>query len=157
MPRCLAPRNSNWRRILIEVAGRLLATNIRSICRDNSQIKTISTNIAPTLHIVFGEGVVDDQRKSPRQRSRFQSFVRVLKGDAYIDCVVRDISETGARLGFSSPPSVDGDVELHIPAKGVIIQAHVVWAEDCECGVSFGTKYEAEEAAKAVLRFASQP
>jgi len=60
-------------------------------------------------------------------------------------------------LGFSSPPSVDGDVELHIPAKGVIIQAHVVWAEDCECGVSFGTKYEAEEAAKAVLRFASQP
>ena len=99
---------------------------------------------------------MDDQRKSPRQRSRFQSFVRVLKGDAYIDCVVRDISEMGARLGFSSPPSIDGAVELHIPAKGEIIQAKVVWVEDCECGVSFEAKYDAEEAAKAVLRLASQ-
>jgi hypothetical protein len=108
------------------------------------------------LHVVFEEGAVDDQRKSPRQRSRFQSFVRVLKGDAYIDCVVRDISETGARLGFSSPLSIDSDVELHIPAKGEIIQANVVWVEDCECGVSFKTKYDAEEAAKAVLLFASQ-
>jgi len=99
---------------------------------------------------------VDDQRKSPRQRSRFQSFVRVLKEDAYIDCVVRDISETGARLGFSSPASIVGDVELHIPARGEIIQANVVWVEDCECGVSFKSKYDATEAAKAVLLFASQ-
>jgi hypothetical protein len=108
------------------------------------------------LHVVFSEGAVDDQRKSPRQRSRFQSFVRVLKEDSYIDCVVRDISETGARLGFSCPASIGGDVELHIPAKGEIIQANVVWVEDCECGVSFKTKYDAEEAAKAVLLFASQ-
>ena len=62
----------------------------------------------------------------------------------------------GARLGFSSPPSINGAVELHIPAKGEIIQANVVWIENCECGVSFGAKYDAEKAAKAVLRLASQ-
>jgi hypothetical protein len=99
---------------------------------------------------------VCDQRKSSRQRSRFQSFVRVLNENAYVDCVVRDISETGARLGFGAPASVGGDVELHIPEKGLIILANVVWVEDCECGLVFKSQYDPAEAAKAVLRLASK-
>lgn len=116
----------------------------------------LKSPFARTTTTRFVERAVNDQRKCPRQRIRFQGFVRVLSENYYIDCIVRDISETGARLGLNVSASIGGAVELHIPAMGQVIQANVVWCEDCECGVSFKNQYDPAEAAKAVLRLASQ-
>jgi hypothetical protein len=61
-----------------------------------------------------------------------------------LDCVVRDVSETGAKLRLKFPISLAalasferGHVELHIPEKQKIIQASVVWVDNFEIGVSF--------------------
>ena len=78
-----------------------------------------------------------DKRKSPRQRSFLRGFVGLGDQNYSMSCVVRDISEMGAKLRFKSPPSFSGKVELHIPERQKIIQANVVWVDNCEVGISF--------------------
>src|SRR6516165_6512357 len=85
-----------------------------------------------------------ERRKSPRQRSFLHGFVRLGDQNYSLDCVVRDVSETGAKLRLKFPISLAalasferGHVELHIPEKQKIIQASVVWVDNFEMGVSF--------------------
>jgi hypothetical protein len=78
-----------------------------------------------------------EKRKSPRQRSFLRGFVRLIDQNYSQSCIVRDVSETGAKLRFKYPTSIGGNVELHIPEKQKIIQASVVWIDNCEVGVSF--------------------
>jgi len=85
-----------------------------------------------------------ERRKSPRQRSFLRGFVRLGDQNYSLDCVVRDVSETGAKLRLKFPISLAalasferGHVELHIPEKQKIIQASVVWVDNFEMGVSF--------------------
>jgi len=78
-----------------------------------------------------------EKRKSPRQRSFLRGFVGLGDQNYSMSCVVRDISEMGAKLRFKSPPSFGGKVELHIPERQKIIQANVVWVDNCEVGISF--------------------
>jgi PilZ domain len=66
-----------------------------------------------------------------------RGFIRTPQDNSNIDCIVRDISETGAKLRFRCRPSVTDFLELHIPTKRKIAQSKVVWIDDCEVGVSF--------------------
>jgi hypothetical protein len=50
---------------------------------------------------------------------------------------VRDVSQTGAKLRFRCPPQITKFFELHVPAKGQIVQSKVIWVDDCEVGISF--------------------
>ena len=78
-----------------------------------------------------------ERRKTPRQNTFLRGFVRLGDQNYSLGCVVRDVSETGAKLRFKFPISFVGHVELHIPEKQKIIQASVVWVDNCEVGVSF--------------------
>jgi PilZ domain len=78
-----------------------------------------------------------EKRKSPRQRSFLRGFVRLADQNYSQSCIVRDVSEAGAKLRFKHRTSFTGNVELHIPEKQKIIQASVVWVDNCEVGVSF--------------------
>jgi len=78
-----------------------------------------------------------ERRKAPRQRSFLRGLVRLGDQNYSMRCVVRDVSETGAKLRFKFPISFTGNVELHIPEKQKIIQASVVWVDNCEVGISF--------------------
>jgi hypothetical protein len=81
--------------------------------------------------------VTVEKRKTPRQRSFLRGFVRLGDQNYSMSCVVRDVSETGAKLRFKFPMSFAGNIELHIPEKQKIILASVVWVDNCEVGVSF--------------------
>ena len=81
--------------------------------------------------------MIEDKRKSSRQRLFLRGFIRIPQNDSTIDCIVRDISETGAKLRFRCTPSITDLFELHIPAKGQIVQSKLAWMEDCEVGISF--------------------
>ena len=83
--------------------------------------------------------MIEDKRKSARQRLFLRGFVRLPQSNSNIDCIVRDISETGAKLRFRCSPSIADFLELHIPAKGQIVQSKVAWIDNCEVGVSFDT------------------
>jgi len=78
-----------------------------------------------------------EKRKSPRQRSFLRGFVYPGDQNYSMGCIVRDFSESGAKLRFKSPTSFTGKVKLHIPEKQKIILAIVVWVDNCEVGISF--------------------
>ncbi|HEX5313526.1 MAG TPA: PilZ domain-containing protein [Gammaproteobacteria bacterium] len=79
-----------------------------------------------------------EQRQDTRHRS-------LLRGIVYFDgrpfaheCLVRDISEKGARIAFPDPPPAHADrLELQVPIKSLRHQCRVAWRGDAEVGVSF--------------------
>jgi hypothetical protein len=81
-----------------------------------------------------------DQRKSPRQKSLFRGVVSFADSNCTVECIVRDISETGARLKFNStPPIISEYLDLNIPIKGRTYRGKVVWSNGAEIGVAFET------------------
>jgi hypothetical protein len=84
-----------------------------------------------------GQTVIKEKRRSDRQRHFLRGFIRTPQSDAIIDCIVRDVSQTGAKLRFRCPPQITEVFELHVPAKGQIVQSKLVWSDDCEVGISF--------------------
>ncbi len=83
--------------------------------------------------------MIKDKRKSDRQRLFLRGFIRTPDNDATTDCIVRDVSQTGAKLRFRCPPQISELFELHVPAKGQIVQSKVIWIDDCEVGISFNS------------------
>jgi PilZ domain len=81
--------------------------------------------------------VTNEKRKSARQRMFLRGFIRVPQNTSNFDCIVRNLSETGAKLRFRCRPPVTDFLELHIPTKRKIAQSKVMWIDDCEVGVSF--------------------
>ena len=80
-----------------------------------------------------------EKRKLARQKSFLRGIVCPADCNSTIDCLVRDISETGARLKFTSPQSIVENLDLHIPVKGQTFRAKVRWSNVDEIGVSFET------------------
>jgi hypothetical protein len=80
---------------------------------------------------------MSEKRKSPRQKSFLRGVVCPADCNSTIDCLVRDISKTGARLKFTSPQSITENIDLHIPVKGQTFRAKVEWSNPYEIGVSF--------------------
>lgn len=56
------------------------------------------------------------------------------------DCLIRDISEGGARLIFSNVVNTPDVVDLHIPHKEQMLRAHVQWRRGDEMGVTFASE-----------------
>jgi hypothetical protein len=56
---------------------------------------------------------------------------------ASVECTIRDLSDTGARVAFTTLVSLPDNVELHIPQKQMTLPAQVRRREGNEIGVSF--------------------
>jgi uncharacterized protein YceH (UPF0502 family) len=56
-----------------------------------------------------------------------------------LDCLVRDISDQGAKLKFSEAIAVPDVIELLIPSKNETYRARVRWRVGEEVGVAFET------------------
>ena len=54
-----------------------------------------------------------------------------------IDCCIRDVSETGARIRCADPAAVPAEFRLLIPHDHVIRDAAVVWRREDQCGIRF--------------------
>ena len=79
--------------------------------------------------------------EAPHPALRTRTF---LKGVVYydnrrasIDCTIRDLSDTGARIVFATLVTVPDNVELHIPQKQLTLPACVRRRDQLEIGVSF--------------------
>ena len=86
--------------------------------------------------------------ESPQAALRSRTF---LKGIVYydnrrasIDCTIRDLSDTGARILFSTLVTVPDNIELHIPQKQITLAARTRRREQFEIGVSFEDRYSDE-------------
>jgi len=80
---------------------------------------------------------MSERRISTRQKSFLRGCIQFNNRRTTIDCLVRDISDTGARLIFSDSVSVPDVVELYIPQKEQTLRAHVQWRRADELGVAF--------------------
>ena len=86
----------------------------------------------------------DERRRSPRQKAFLKGRINNGLGD--VDCLIRDLSATGAKLMFSGGIAMPPVIDLHIPMKKQVMRAKVQWRNGDEMGVSF---IEAAQAAAA--------
>ncbi len=86
-----------------------------------------------------------DRRQSARDKVIYGGVAGIGEGGAMRDCVVRNISETGAHIEFSDvirPPREQ--MSLTIARKGRSFLARVIWWRDKFVGVAFSSENPCE-------------
>jgi PilZ domain len=86
-----------------------------------------------------------DRRQSARDKVIYGGVAEIGERGATRDCVVRNISENGAHLEFSSDVRLPKDtILLTIARKGRSFLAKIIWWRDNFVGVAFSseTPYE---------------
>ena len=95
--------------------------------------------------IVATEVSMAEHRSSPRKRAFLKGTILFNNGASSLDCLIREISETGARLEATGAVTLPEVFTLSIPQKGASQTARIVWRRDELIGVIF------EDAASAPL------
>lgn len=80
---------------------------------------------------------LEQRRASPRSRTLLKGHIVYNSGVSRMECIVRDLSETGARIVFAQPVKVPPEFELQIPKKKIIRRAQVIWYDGRHHGVMF--------------------
>jgi hypothetical protein len=80
---------------------------------------------------------MSERRLISRKRSLLQGRIFYNNRRSSVDCLIRDISDTGAKLKFSESIAVPEVMELYIPNKEEIRRARVQWRAGGEIGVGF--------------------
>jgi hypothetical protein len=78
-----------------------------------------------------------ERRSASRQKSFLQGRIFFNNRRTSVDCLIRDFSEHGAKLKFSSMIATPDVVELYIPNKDESYRAKVQWRNADEIGVGF--------------------
>lgn len=101
---------------------------------------------------------MSERRGSRRSKSFLRGFVYVSRKRGALACLVRDLSEKGARIIFSDTVTLPDVVELYIPQREQTLRARVQWRRNDEIGLAFvGAERAAEappSAAEVVQRVA---
>ena len=82
-------------------------------------------------------GPKEPPKPALRSRTFLKGVVHYDNRRASIDCTIRDLSDTGARIVFSTLVVVPDNIELHIPQKQMTLPAQVRRRDEYEIGVSF--------------------
>ncbi|QBK30025.1 PilZ domain-containing protein [Roseitalea porphyridii] len=85
----------------------------------------------------FGDTDNEHKRATRRQRVLKQGFAQENPQTSAIACVIRDLSDTGARLKFEAMAIIPERFILHIPVDGIQIDCARRWIRGQECGVAF--------------------
>jgi hypothetical protein len=84
---------------------------------------------------------MSEERRSERARTLVGAQIIFNNHMSTVDCVIRNISSTGASLVLADTLSVPNEFELHIPQKGRSYRARVVWRSAEGIGVEFHPAY----------------
>jgi hypothetical protein len=90
---------------------------------------------------------MSERRNATRNRSFLQGRIYYNHRRSSVDCLVRDVSEHGAKLVFPGAVSLPDVVELHVSNKADPQRARVQWRKGNEMGVAFGSGDEPGELA----------
>jgi hypothetical protein len=80
-----------------------------------------------------------DLRKSVRSRAMMSGKVVFNGRHSVVDCTVRNLSGSGAKLVFSAHVRIPDEFDLELPQKGRTHRARVMWWAGESCGVLFLT------------------
>jgi len=78
-----------------------------------------------------------ERRNSRRSKSFLRGFVYVSRKRGALSCLVRDLSEKGARIVFSDQVTLPDMVDLYIPQREQTLRARVQWRRNDEIGLAF--------------------
>lgn len=82
-----------------------------------------------------------DRRQSARDKVIYGGVAEIGEHGATRDCVVRNISETGAHLEFSNVVKLPKEqMSLRIARKGRSFLARIIWWRDNFVGVAFSSE-----------------
>ncbi len=78
-----------------------------------------------------------EKRHSPRRRALKAGVVSLNNGNITLPCVVRDISDTGAKLKVDTGRHPPDHFQLQIELDGLVANCTVVWRDGQQLGVEF--------------------
>jgi hypothetical protein len=78
-----------------------------------------------------------ERRRIVRQKSFLRGMVYFNNRRSVADCLIRDISQFGARLVFSDTVNTPDALDLYIPQKEQTLRSQVIWRQGQEAGVAF--------------------
>jgi hypothetical protein len=84
----------------------------------------------------MSETTDSDKRIAPRHRVLKQGRL-AFDGGGAVDCMVRNLSDTGARLEVVTPVGLPETFTLVIPSDKFTRRCHAVWSHDKRIGVAF--------------------
>ncbi|MFC6789257.1 PilZ domain-containing protein [Methylobacterium komagatae] len=90
-----------------------------------------------------------EQRRQPRLRVLLKGRIHFNNGSSSIDCLVRDMSTTGARLLLSETATLPEKFDLYIPQKERTYRAQLRWRREDGIGVTFDHGAEQQPAETA--------
>ena len=80
---------------------------------------------------------MDDRRSSQRWRTVLKGRIVFNNRCSILDCTIRDLSDTGARIYFADISEIPPEFELEIPNRGVRVPGRVMWSRGANHGVMF--------------------
>jgi len=83
----------------------------------------------------------DEHRNAPRHRVLKAGTIEF--GGGGIDCVVRNLSETGAALEVHSPVGIPDRFTLAVPQEHMRRTCRVMWRKEMRIGVAFTSEDKA--------------
>jgi hypothetical protein len=78
-----------------------------------------------------------DLRAAKRTRSLLGGKVVFNGRRSTLDCTLRDLSASGAKLYFSAHVPIPEEFDLELPQKGRTHRARIMWRTADSCGVRF--------------------
>ena len=94
---------------------------------------------------------MSEKRSAPRLRSFLKGKAVFNNRQSTLDCLVRDISATGARLEVSNAVLLPDVFDLYVPQKETTYRARITWRGEGEIGVEFENPHAVQQAPKADL------
>ena len=79
-----------------------------------------------------------EKRRSPRFRTIKGGSI-LFGSTACVDCIIRNMSDTGASLEVENPAGIPDDFTLLIRPEIIKRNCHVVWRRERRVGVRFST------------------
>ena len=80
---------------------------------------------------------MNDKRSTPRLRSFLKGRVLFNGGQNSLECLIRDISPTGARLELSASVTLPDRFDLFLPHRDETCKVQIQWRRGNQLGVAF--------------------
>lgn len=86
---------------------------------------------------ICGREAGANQRANRRIPARYYGFLHATTGAVLSDCLVKDISESGARIQLPHASGLPKRLMLRVTGEPTPILASVVWQSGGKCGLKF--------------------
>jgi PilZ domain len=83
------------------------------------------------------EPIMEELRRAERIRSFLRAQIIFNNRMSTIDCVIKNISTSGAKVALSSSLAVPTEFDIDIPQKGRSHRARLVWRDNDAIGIEF--------------------